>query len=492
MNKYAIYGLLVGLALAATAQALPTMDGSLAGDQSFYGAALSTQNTKTGFGDAILGDPVNGGGGSEIDQVYGKVANGRLYVFVSGNLEQNFNKMEVFIDSENNLGVNTINGSALPVGVDPFCCGGFGTTSGALQRMNGVTFDAGFKPGYYLTFSNGGEGVGPPNPDLSHPTQFWAISAHYADLTQGAAGAVVAAGYQLAPNGQPKVLRFPGDYNHNGTVDAADYTVWRDSLGKTVSKGTGADADGSTVVDAADYSIWQTQFGNDTTLNGFPFKPNNLAGGVTQALIGPALPGLAQGQLIDRNYALGAGGCANDTGAECAAKELQFALNVDPNEVGTNASNHRNFNNTVDLQMGFDNSNKVGVRGSGGPFGLDTNDDPQDVTTGLEFSIPLSKIGTPSGNIKLMAFVNGTGHDFISNQVSGTGVFDADAGTGGNIGTAFFAPSPLGSFLDIPGDQFVTISNPGAGSAAGVPEPASVVLLIVGMLFGGRMMRRQA
>ena len=24
-----------------------------------------------------------------------------------------------------------------------------------------------------------------------------------------------------------------GDYNHNGIVDAADYTVWRDTLGQT-------------------------------------------------------------------------------------------------------------------------------------------------------------------------------------------------------------------------------------------------------------------
>jgi hypothetical protein len=381
--------------------------------------------------------------------------------------------------------VSTINGSQLPVAVDPFCCGGFGTTSGALQKMDGLTFDAGFKPGYYVTFSNGDESVGPPDMNNIRPTQFWAISAHYADLTQGQNGTVVAAGYQLAPNGQPNVLRFPGDYNHDGLVNAADYTVWRDHLGQTVPKGTGADADGSTVVDMPDYNIWSTRYGNDTTLAGFPFKPDNLANGVTQALIGPSLPGLAQGQLIDRAYALGAGGCQNDTGAGCVAKELQFALNVDPNETGTNASNHRNFNNTIDLQMGFDNSNTVGVRGSGGPFGLDMTDDPQNVKTGLEFSIPLSKIGSPSGNIKLMAFVNGVSHDYISNQVSGTGVFDAGAGTGANIGTAFFTPA-IGSFMDVPGDQFVTITNPGAGRGAAVPEPSSLLLMAVGLLFGGR------
>src|SRR5215218_7404132 len=80
-------------------KALPSMDGKVtAGDG--YGTALSVQNTNTQFGNAVLGDPVNGGGGSEIDQVFAKVEGGRLYVNVTGNLEWNFNKLEVFVDSK--------------------------------------------------------------------------------------------------------------------------------------------------------------------------------------------------------------------------------------------------------------------------------------------------------------------------------------------------------------------------------------------------------
>jgi hypothetical protein len=45
----------------------------------------------------------------------------------------------------------------------------------------------------------------------------------------------------------------PGDYNGNGIVDAADYTVWRDSLGQT-GTGLAADGDGNGVVDQADVS----------------------------------------------------------------------------------------------------------------------------------------------------------------------------------------------------------------------------------------------
>ena len=53
----------------------------------------------------------------------------------------------------------------------------------------------------------------------------------------------------------------PGDYNGNGIVDAADYTVWRDSLGKT-GAGLAADGDGNNAVDQADYTYWKTRFGN--------------------------------------------------------------------------------------------------------------------------------------------------------------------------------------------------------------------------------------
>jgi hypothetical protein len=468
-------GLIGGMWCVAAATAQPVIDGKAdAGDG--YGAALSVQNTNTAYGDATLGDPVNGGGGSEIDQVFGRVANGRLYVTVTGNLERNFNKMEVYIDSKAG-GVNTITGSALPTGVDAFCCGGIGTTSGALQRMDGLTFDTGFDADYFLTFTNGFETV---NPGLSDAVGFWAISAHYADLTNGTSGAVVSAGMQLAYRGLPNVLRFPGDYNKNGLVDAADYVVWRDTEGQAVPRGSGADANGNQTVDAADYAIWAQRFNDDTTLAGFPFKPDNLANGVSEALLGPVLPGLAQGQLIDRAYAQSSGGCTGDTGAGCIAKELEFALNVDPSEIGTNQSSHRNFDNTVGLELGFDNSNTVGVTGTA-PYTTPTTGNPQDVTSGVEFSIPLAQVGNPTGDIKLTIFVGGGGHDDASNQFSGTGILGPKYGS--------LMPNLA---LEAVGDQFVTVPNPGSGAVlAGVPEPGSLALAFLSVIAAcGRWWRR--
>ena len=53
----------------------------------------------------------------------------------------------------------------------------------------------------------------------------------------------------------------PGDYNASGTVDAADYTVWRDTLGQTTDSFAGADGDGDSQITLADYGVWKTNFG---------------------------------------------------------------------------------------------------------------------------------------------------------------------------------------------------------------------------------------
>ena len=56
----------------------------------------------------------------------------------------------------------------------------------------------------------------------------------------------------------------PGDYNQNGTVDAADYTVWRNNLGS----GTALPNDDTPGVDANDYTRWKTHFGEGSAGSG--------------------------------------------------------------------------------------------------------------------------------------------------------------------------------------------------------------------------------
>ncbi|MEO1496502.1 MAG: choice-of-anchor Q domain-containing protein [Planctomycetota bacterium] len=58
-------------------------------------------------------------------------------------------------------------------------------------------------------------------------------------------------------------LALPGDYNLDGNVDLADYTVWRDQLGSTaITPRSGADGDGDGVVGEADYDVWSDNFGS--------------------------------------------------------------------------------------------------------------------------------------------------------------------------------------------------------------------------------------
>jgi hypothetical protein len=50
-----------------------------------------------------------------------------------------------------------------------------------------------------------------------------------------------------------------GDYNQNGIVDAADYVVWRRTLGQT-GRGLAADGDRDDAVSGDDYNVWKSSY----------------------------------------------------------------------------------------------------------------------------------------------------------------------------------------------------------------------------------------
>ena len=61
-----------------------------------------------------------------------------------------------------------------------------------------------------------------------------------------------------------------GDYNGDGVVDAADYTVWRNNLGTDFDLAGHGDETGSSlgVVDGDDYTLWKANYGWPGTLYG--------------------------------------------------------------------------------------------------------------------------------------------------------------------------------------------------------------------------------
>ena len=126
-------GLLGGF--AARAQ---TIDGTRDAN---YPAALAVQTNSTGFGDSNTGSPTQANG-DELDNLHAQIAGSDLYLFIGGNLQTNFNKLELFFDTKAG-GQNVLRGDNPNV------------DSNGLNRMAGLKFDAGFESDYYLMVTAG-------------------------------------------------------------------------------------------------------------------------------------------------------------------------------------------------------------------------------------------------------------------------------------------------------------------------------------------------
>jgi len=66
--------------------------------------------------------------------------------------------------------------------------------------------------------------------------------------------------YQLELFIESAAITLAGDYNRDGAVDAADYSIWRDSIGQLGSN-LPADGNGDDIVDQLDYGVWRGNFG---------------------------------------------------------------------------------------------------------------------------------------------------------------------------------------------------------------------------------------
>jgi hypothetical protein len=186
--------LLLGL-LSASTVAQPVVDGTR---DASYGSALAVQTVNTQFGDNF----------SEWNAGYGRIVGGRLYLMLTGNLEANFNKLEIFIDSK--AGGQTVFDSS-------------GNDNS--QRMDGLVFDTGFTADYHLTARRGTDS-GNLKFDIDFANLGAQTASGYLDILGGLEGSGMTG---TGVNGAPILVA----YNNSnvagvaGGTDAADQTAAR-------------------------------------------------------------------------------------------------------------------------------------------------------------------------------------------------------------------------------------------------------------------------
>lgn len=212
------------LAFASAAMAV-TVDGSY---DASYGAAVSSQQVQTQFGDAniSLNDYANG---SELDDAYARIEGGVLYILLSGNLESNYNKLELFIDSGVG-GQNQLRGDNANVDYN------------GLNRLAGLKFDAAFSPDYYITATGGYDGSG------------YRMFANYAELLAGGSGT----GYYLGSNTATTSGAMSGGTNPNGI----EITI---NNSNAAGVGGGCSAASGGISTGIEFGIPLTALGNPST-----------------------------------------------------------------------------------------------------------------------------------------------------------------------------------------------------------------------------------
>lgn len=142
------------LLAVAPARAQPVIDGTRDVE---YGAALAVQTVDTQFGDNF----------SEMDAAYALCEGGQLSLLLTGNVEANFNRLDIFIDS-------TAGGQAI------FDSSGNDNAS----AMDGLEFDAGFTADYHLSFRRCTD-LGNPKVDFDFADLQAQSASGYFDIMSG-------------------------------------------------------------------------------------------------------------------------------------------------------------------------------------------------------------------------------------------------------------------------------------------------------------------
>ena len=167
----------------SASEGVAIVDGTL--DASLYGAAVATQTVDTAWTNNL----------DELDAAYAYLKNGRLFLMITGNMNTNWNSLEIFIDSSDAVTTNV------------FTAQGRDNTA----NMNGLVFDEGFSPDYHL---NARLGTWAGNTNQLGEANF-SFNLDYANLGTGQAS-----WQDNAFNDVPEGIRYmgTGDANTNSPV----------------------------------------------------------------------------------------------------------------------------------------------------------------------------------------------------------------------------------------------------------------------------------
>jgi hypothetical protein len=459
-----------GITVSGTA---PAIDGT---KDAAYGAPLFTQTVRTSFGDNNTNPPaVDVSNGSEIDALYAVVSGGTLYVMITGNLESNFNKLDLFFDTNPAVGQNRLLGTNPDVDFNGLNRLGEEGTNG-----NGLTFDAGFAADYYMTFTGGGSP--------------YALYANYAQLRDVAAAGDPGVGYYLgtgtaASNGtltgggagapaisvtinNSNVAGVPGvcppptgnpDFSAGSEIDGLYGKVQGGKLyllvtgnlqtnfnkldlfldvapgGQNQIRGNNPDVDFNGL----------NRMGNDGSGNGLKFDAGfeadywiGFTNGNTPVQVFSNCSVLrTDGRLLTASQAGSLDYGCYDGGNKTSFNPITFSgPRIDPQDgftpnIFANYAPRKSTENLMAvpagsppsttspnnlpglLKLSINNSNVGGVTSTTAT--PPSVSDAINVTTGLELELDLAELGWSGGPIKVAGFINAGGHDFLSNQVIG-------------------------------------------------------------------------
>jgi hypothetical protein len=272
----------VGLLVTApVVEAQFTLDGSR---DAAYDAPLAVQTVETQFGDNF----------NELDAGYAAVSGGNLHLLLTGQVENNFNKLNIFIDSIAG-GQNVLTNDANNGGTNP-------ENDGWAGKYADFTFDTGFEADYLIIVRNGNFGGDQFNLDFAtiggglgafeSSTDIFSGSLTGVNASVGAAG--IGVGFDNS-----NVAGVLGGTNAADQVAAAAVTTGLELV--IPLSAIGNPGPGDTILISAHINGSNHDYLSNQSLGGYPPPQGNLGGDGNGAFTGT----LSAIDLNNTDYAAG-------------------------------------------------------------------------------------------------------------------------------------------------------------------------------------------